>query len=537
MLILIVVIAILATNLFLGFFIAHYLGYGPQNFDELWTGVYLRPMGPSRSEIQSQSIDRVILDALTQAAAAQPLLPTEPVVMLRSESAKKLSDGELVTTMMHANLALHQAGLVIDRLRLIEPHAAETFAGFPDFQWSRETATESLKVWQDCLQTIGPAEEIAWWKSYLAQWMSTHQAWLNYQGSLVSIGRILEVEQKFSKQQPAVVCEDGSCRIVGNQPSDQAWWKRTPAELKTLAWVHGQLDQLHQEAFDHFVLFRRESRQLQERTLGWARQTFKPERLAGWVAKFDQRWSWAGLPAVITDLNKQDGFLLLLSTHENWIAEFGWGSVVADAILHHRSKCLDRWFVSVPSVSAGTVLPLRQTIHDRAVAIWISAENPESARIAAWTIADKLELTRRRLEPHEVHLPCRVLVVPLNSKRTARAAIGQSMRILDNSEHAIWMDCGSHVWSLERRGPQAVPRPDALPLVESTMDLAQWYVEWRLGVGLALPQPTSVSAENVGEGATDPVPSEPHSASGDDSQGVGDGIADPLPTEDDGIEW
>ncbi|MDP1560392.1 MAG: hypothetical protein Q8M16_03250 [Pirellulaceae bacterium] len=538
MLILIVVIAILATNLFLGFFVAHYLGYGPQNLDELWTGVYLRPVGAGGPDSYSQPVNRVVLDALTQAAAARPLLPSETITQHRSESAKAmLSDDELVKTMMHANLALHQAGLLIDRQRLIEPHPSATFEGFPDFEWNSDDLKESLETWLAWLRNANPAEEIRWWNSYVATWISTYTAWSEYQRCLKSLRRIREAEQNYSEKLTTVVCNDGGCRLVDKQPARGSWWQRSSADLRTLTWVHGQLERLHQEAFDHFILFRQESRQLCERTLSWSRLTFKPERLAGWVANFDQRWSWAGLPAAITDVNKQDGYLVVLGTRVDWVAEYGWGGVVADAVLQHRTECLNRWFESVPSVSSDTVLPLRQIIHDRAVAMWISSQNPETARIAAWTIADKLELSRRQMAGQDVQLPCRVLVVPLSPQRPAVVAIRQSARILDQTEQAIWKNSSGLVWSLERRGLESVARPDSLPLFESTMDLAQWYVGWRLGIGFSMPQPTAAPDENSAERILPPSATTRSSAVTNDAPAADSGNSDPTPIDDDGIEW
>jgi hypothetical protein len=539
MLILIVVIAILATNLFLGFFVAHYLGYGPQNLDELWTGVYLRPVGPVGTVNDPQPVQRVVLDALTQAAAARPLLPLEIITPARvgTTNPSELSDGELVKTMMHANLALHQAGLLVDRLRLVDPHPTEVFDGFPSFVGNSSDLNEYLQTWQNWLQAVRPHEEIPWWKSYVASWVSTHQVWLEYQKSLSSLLRIRQAEHDFSSKLTTVVCEDGSCRLVSKQPASSSWWQRSPADLRTLSWVHSQLEQLHQEAFDHFVKLRQESRRLYERTLAWSRQTFKPDRLSGWAADFDQRWSWAGLPAVITDVQKQDGFLVVLGTRTDWVVEYSWGGVVVDALLQHRTECLNRWFASVPSVSAETILPLRQVIHDRAVAIWISSENVESARVAAWTIADRLELSHRKIDGQDIRLPCRVLVIPLSRKRPAAVAVKQAIRLLDNPDHTIWNQGGSLVWSLDRPVPQAVSRPDSLPLVESTMDLAQWYVGWRLGIGFAMPHAATVSTPTKEDPFSQPLAANSSSALANDPTSVDFGDNEPKPVDDDGIEW
>lgn len=540
MLILTVVITILATNLFLGFFVAHYLGYGPQNFQELWTGVYLRPMSPVDAEARSQPIRREILDALTQAAAAGPLRPelanSRSVAESPNSDPPKLPDDDLVRAMVHANLALHQSALVMDRARLVEPTAAATYVGFPEFVWSLETGTRDLTAWQQWLREVRPTEDVAWWKNYVRQWENAHQAWQEYQQVIVSIGRIRAAEKSFSEEASDVICEEGSCRLVTKTAPGPSWWQRPSAELRTLAWVHGQLEQLHQEAFDRFVVARRAMRQLHERTLGWIRQTFKPERIEHWANTFDSRWSWAGLSAPITDVNKREGFLLVLRSQEDWVAEYSWGGIIADAVIQHRTECLGQWFQSVPSLSVDTVLPLRQSIHDRADAIWISSENPESARIAAWTIANKLELARRRIDEQEIRLPFRILIQALNEKRSALSAIRNAMKILDDFEHAIWNPGGDLVWSMERRGPQAIARPDSLPFVESTLDLTQWYVHWRLGIEFAAPQPadellnakTSIQRDSfnaTGNPSANDIPS------------AVTGNAASMPPDDDGIEW
>ena len=53
MLVVIVVIAILGTNLLLGFFVANTLGYGPQTLSELLTGIYRAPIGWSQRRMSS----------------------------------------------------------------------------------------------------------------------------------------------------------------------------------------------------------------------------------------------------------------------------------------------------------------------------------------------------------------------------------------------------------------------------------------------------------------------------------------------------
>ncbi|MBL8890921.1 MAG: hypothetical protein JNL67_13150 [Planctomycetaceae bacterium] len=540
MLILTVVITILATNLFLGFFIAHYLGYGPQNFQELWTGVYLRPMNAVDPEAHSRSIRPEVLDALTQAAAAGRLVaePTKPdsKIVTSSSQPQTLADEDLVRTMVHANLALHQAALVLDRTRWVEPISPGIFPGFPEFSWSLEIGTQELAVWRQWLRQVRPNEEVAWWKNYVAQWEKAQEAWQEYQQAIVSIGRIRGAEKLYKEKATDVICEEGSCRLVPKATSKASWWQRSSAELRTLAWVHGQLEQLHQEAFDRFVTARRFMRLLHERTLGWVRQTFKPERIEYWSNNFDSRWSWTGLSAPITDANKSEGFVLVLRSQEDWVAEYSWGGVVADAVIQHRTECLGLWFQSVPSLSVDTILPLRQSIHDRADAIWISSENPESARIAAWTIADKLELARRRIDEQEIRLPCRILIQPLSSKRTAVAAIRQAMKVLDDPEHAIWNPGSDLVWSMERRGPQPVPRPDSLPFVETTLDLAQWYVHWRLGIEFSAPQVGGDSLDAEVTGRRDALAGTSHSSTNDPFSEVA-GNATALPPDDDGIEW
>lgn len=57
MLIVIVVIAILGTNLLLGFFVANTLGYGPQSFSELLTGIYRAPVGWAQRKLSSGRLE------------------------------------------------------------------------------------------------------------------------------------------------------------------------------------------------------------------------------------------------------------------------------------------------------------------------------------------------------------------------------------------------------------------------------------------------------------------------------------------------
>jgi hypothetical protein len=470
MLILIVVIAILATNLFMGFFVAHYLGYGPQNFQELWTGIYLRPMGDSDAGKQARPISTAILEAMIETAIDPQLHPDDrpsiQSVVSKSEAPQRISDADLVWTMWHANLALHQNSLQSDRLRFREQgsHVA-----------SDAVEAQFLSKWQSRLHQVQPTEEIVWWKRYVSQWEATHKAWIDYRQSWSSLRRIQVAEQNYAEQLTTVVCEGDSCRRVSKKATSGSWWQRSPAELRTLAWVHDQLDHLHQEAFDHFVAARRQTTILHEKSLAWIRQTFQPETIESWAREFDSRWSGVGLNASITDPNKGDGFLVIIHTPENWVAEFVWGNVVVDAILRNRNEGLEQWFQAIPS-QASAIRPLRQIVNDRTVAIWLQADNIQSARIAAWTIADKLERSCRKIEDQAIDLACRVMVVPLGPKKNAEIALQQTMRILNDSDQRIYEDPHGFVWSLEGKRPERVPRPDSLPLVESTVDLAQWYI-------------------------------------------------------------
>lgn len=142
MLILVVVIAILATNLLMGFFVAHYLGYGPRNFEELWTGVYLKPSGTNVSglaePLDRNSVDQLIraaavgigkppqlVDSNTASASSSVISPTEKagagsLAKSGPGHVHAVSDFELVTAIWRSVQVQRTIGLVFDRQRLLQ---------------------------------------------------------------------------------------------------------------------------------------------------------------------------------------------------------------------------------------------------------------------------------------------------------------------------------------------------------------------------------------------------------------------------------
>jgi len=557
MLILIVVISILTTNLFLGFLVAHYLGYGPKNFHELLTGIDPRPLPDSGIAPRPDPIAPTTLAEFAQAAAANPPKPSQQsdwgaFVSHYASSANNappatsLPDRELIHTVLHSNLALQQAGLLMDYERLVTvsptsepPHAhpggGSVPAGMdnPRQPWTEQTPHDVLTAWDRYLQGVALANTTPWWKSFLRQWRETQQAWLAYETTVQARRQLINAHQQWLAKSTEVVCDDNSCRRVSKAAVQSRWWQRPSAEWRTLIWAQGQVEACERETFERLVLARQQTQQLFRQSCHWLRQTFKPSLLREQAPHLDARLFPGGLEAELQDNNKSHGALFLLKTKQDWIADYCRGTMVTEAILQHRAQRLDDWFQSLPNLSDDGQQPLRQLIDPWTAALWVPSENAASARVAAWTVVDKLESSVRQIDRQTMSLDLRLLIVPITPKRPVAAALQAALMWTEPLDAMLWEPGGNLVWTQAGRHPEPVPRPDALPRLDGQLDLTAWYKSFLLGT-----DPTTTAGEEGDEDARpkspSPQPVEQSTDNHDNPVAAGSAAA---PAEDDGIDW
>jgi hypothetical protein len=557
MLILIVVISILTTNLFLGFLVAHYLGYGPKNFHELLTGIDPRPLPDGGIAPRPDPIAPTTLAEFAQAAAANPPTPSPQTdwAAFVSQYAStpttppaptSVADRELIHTVLHSNLALQQAGLLMDYERMVTasptsapPHAHPSGgsepaeADHPSQPWTEQTPHDVLIAWERYLQSVALANTTPWWKSFLRQWRETQQAWLAYETTVRVRRRLIDAHQQWLAKSTEVVCDDNSCRRVSKAAGQSQWWQRPSAEWRTLTWAQGQVEACERETFERLVLARQQTQQLFRQSCHWLRQTFKPSLLREQAAQLDARLFPGGLEAELQDNNKSHGALFLLKTKQDWIADYCRGTMVTEAILQHRAQRLDDWFQALPNLSDDGQQPLRQLIDPWTAALWVPSENAASARVAAWTVIDKLESSARQIDRQIVSLDLRLLIVPLTAKRPVQAALQAALTWTEPLDATLWEPGGNIVWTQADRRPEPVPRPDALPRLDGELDLTAWYKSLLLGIDPATPA-GEAGEEDALPKSPSPQPVE-QSTDKHDNRTVAESAAPPA--EDDGIDW
>jgi hypothetical protein len=553
MLILIVVISILTTNLFLGFLVAHYLGYGPQNFQELWYGIDPRPIADNGISRRPDPIASNTLAKLAQAAAANPPIPSDQTdwaafvdrhapTTSTVPPATPVPDRDLILTMLHSNLALQQVGLLIDCGRLgtaaptSTPSPARAVVGSestapdnPSLPWSGRTPRDVLIAWERYLQGVVLANATPWWKSFWQQWRETQQAWLAYETTVQARRRLIDAHQQWLAKSTEVVCDEGSCRRVNKAANRSNWWQRPSAEWRTLTWAQGQVEACERETFERLVLARQQTQQLFRQSCHWLQQTFKPSLIREQAAHVDVRLFPSGMEAEIHDNNKTHGSLFLIKTKQDWIADYCRGTVVTEAILQHRAQRLDDWLQAMPNLSEDGQQPLRQWIDPWTAALWVPSDNAASARVAAWTVVDKLESCTRQIDRQTMSLDLRLLIVPITPKRTTPTALKAALAWLGPLDSAVWEPVANRVWAQTGNRLEPVPRPDALPRLEGELDLTAWYTSFLLG-----PEPAAPADSAPADVAPSPQPVE-QSTDNHDNRTAAESAA---PTaEDDGIDW
>ncbi len=559
MLILVVVVAILATNLFLGFFIAHYLGYGPQNFQELWTGVYLRPLGGENLRSLPEPIDSMIFDAMTRAAAANLVPPDDDTTV--DLATNKVTDSEVPLMVLRSLSVLRHSGLVLERHRFLdraaiaqgkapppdsmpptrkavgqsvetveaveaveavetvrpkedfdagsaapsgpsgpsepvgtktagessessEEHSGEAkFIIFPEFRWEPESIDRLLATWQDYLHQVQPELPLPWWAAYLSHWSKVRSAWRAYWQLLASLKRIEIAEREYQLGIPDIVCDNTGCRRV-SESTPTSWWQRPAAELRTLAWAQSQKQRLVQEAFEQFVSARTLEQSLFGQICQWLGDTYKPEVFTDLAARAHPSISEASWGAPMTEPNTTDGFLVLIAEQVNWVTEFCRGSVVAEAFTQHRHKQLQLWFSSFPKTAKHSPQPVSQRIDERTTAVWLPVSDLASAKVTAWTMANTLACPDYMAGNVKVEQACRLLLIPLSSKRNAAGAIQLGQKLLQKPEHPMWESDATPVWTWNGKQAKPVEHPDSLPNLSATVELATWYVERMLGISV-----------------------------------------------------
>jgi hypothetical protein len=574
MLILVVVIAILATNLFMGFFIAHYLGYGPQNFQELWTGVYLRPpAGLTTSSVAHPRLDPQAIEALTQEAARRLQAFAEvgkPCPMTgRAEGDNSAAsndtgvwtDAEVVQTIWRAQQMLQLVGMVADRWRLLDLAAAElptewsegamsessepgdgsTPTATAAVPWDAESTGALILRWRQQLSAIQWVEPVGWWRAYLQAWDVVQTRWFDYQQTLAALARLQATERAFQREHTAIVCENGTCRRVAKVAAKTRWWQRPSAELRTMAWVHQQRERLHQELFDQFVAWRKAQQDSVDRTLRWLRETFRPELLQETAAELGFPAAEALASSAITEAEASTGHLLVLRWPEPWVAEFCWGCTVVAAHRQHAEQRLSQWYRDLTPLDAApdADAPLRLQQWDAATTVcWLSSAELEDAQLTAWTLVNALVADRREVEATPLELPLRVVVVPLTPRQPTAAAVRLAIHGLDDETHPVWEDDASPVWLRGPRRWEATPRPPALPCLPVPFDLVAWYTGDNAAAAPAA-EPTTTAGH--GENPAQPA-GQTRGPVADAAENGDNGRSDPSKSstagpEDDGIEW
>lgn len=91
MLVVVIVIAILGTNLLLGFFVANTMGYGPQTLSELMTGIYKAPIGWTIRKLTKGQLDSEVRRQWVQQWGSYCVLPSDG---LDAESTDTESDSD-----------------------------------------------------------------------------------------------------------------------------------------------------------------------------------------------------------------------------------------------------------------------------------------------------------------------------------------------------------------------------------------------------------------------------------------------------------
>jgi hypothetical protein len=386
-----------------------------------------------------------------------------------------------------------------------------------------------LQAWGHYLQGAVLANATPWWKSFLQQWREAQAAWLTYEATLLARQRLLDAHQQWLAKSTDVVCDENACRRVSKTSGAGGWWQRPSAELRTLVWVQEQIAACERETFERLVLARRQTRQLFRRSCDWLRQTFKPALLREQAANLDKRSFPHGLEAEVNDIQKSHGAVFLLQTKQDWIADYFLGTVVTEAVLQHRSERLDDWFQALPTLSDDGQQPLRQSIDPWTAALWVPSDEAASARVAAWTVVDKLESALRKIDQQPVSLELRLLIVPVTPKRSSPAALQAALAWIEPQDSPIWEPGANVVWTQSGRRPEPVPRPDALPRLDGELQRGDWYRSVLLG-----PEPETDADQKPTDTVAPPQPVE-QSSEKHDNRNPTEGAAPPA--EDDGIDW
>ncbi len=318
MLVLIIVIAILGTNLLLGLFVAHYTGYGPQNFNELMTGVTLEPRGEFQRQLERE-VPKLGTKFRKQMASAihQRLLRPDQLTLDRQDE-----DEEMIVLTLQAIETVNYATILLDELRFqvdaeddaddaddagdfaateksVDASAAiedgmdpsdgplpqkddqglsdqgldggpEDDSDYPSDSsgveiplrsWTAEELSEMLAVWSQRLHSIEGINETPWWGKFIKQWDQFLQDWNNYRiivEACVAVDAAVVAE--VARQAILVKTEDAVASPSTSRRKKKAA-KAAPIS-KTQRWIQSQKQQLYTDLFHKRDALRQAQRSL-----------------------------------------------------------------------------------------------------------------------------------------------------------------------------------------------------------------------------------------------------------------------------------
>lgn len=203
MITLIVVVTIIGSNLFLGFFVASRMGFGPQSFTELFTGIYGRPF-----KINDE-LGLRIRGTLTagQRKLFYSCVGENRPVPASNELGSDETKLECMLSTLRAVDAAERASVLLDEQRFCglelgqlgddqesESNSSNSESESGDGQQvegempvpsflSKDDAEELenwIKQWDKHLNELQQPEELDWWHQFLENWDDFLDAWKQY---------------------------------------------------------------------------------------------------------------------------------------------------------------------------------------------------------------------------------------------------------------------------------------------------------------------------------------------------------------------
>lgn len=494
MLVVIVVIAILGTNLLLGFFVANTLGYGPQTLSELLTGIYRAPIGWSQRQMSSGYLKEDIRKEWSAQLTAYCPLPPDEEIQAKNQASNEATDWDTLQRAIHY---IQFSPVLLDELRFqwryhqsdadqdaddwgadptddptpvvdqqpattgedveeasdtdesmeeSEDASAEDVVAdvapaddYPTELWDRYRLKETLQQWDSYLESYRP-KEVDWWLAWHGHWEKYVAQWKKHYREVAAVAL---VERLISENPEDLLSEPPVS--TGPKSVKETRQKKKPSKdqgkRRQQVWIKTQYGRLLQSLFQSSIDLRRIEQQLILFTESKARDQWETSVLQQTTAQANPRRMFQ-LNEMLENLEAGEAepnyAMMVIPDHQS-LLELDSGKLIALAAQSTMSRHLRAWVED--DELAGSWVHLR----GGALLGLMTSDEATMRQKASWILAST-RTSKMRNGEFQLTQNCSVILFALKPEKDWLQQLAEMITRLQRKSFQRRLSCGSATW-------------------------------------------------------------------------------------------